>query len=114
MGEPVTFLFGIAARMMRHILVDHARVRGAVKRGGDQRRITLGDAVALNPEIHEPEILDLDDALNRPARFDARKAAIIELRYFGGMNREEIACASGLTLATVKRDLRLGRGLVAT
>ena len=63
--------------------------------------------MAFSPHQHAPDILDVDEALSRLARVDERKAKVIELRYFGGMTREEVACASGLTLATVKRDLRL-------
>jgi RNA polymerase sigma factor (TIGR02999 family) len=105
--EDRSHFFGIAARLMRHILVDYARVRQAAKRGGGAVAVTLEETVAFSPYCHAPDILDVDDALTRLAQVDERKAKVIELRYFGGMSREEIACASGLTLATVKRDLRL-------
>ena len=100
--------FGIAARLMRLVLVDHARAHRAAKRGGgDAEMITLGDAEALSPG-RAPEVIEVHEALDELARVDERKAKVIELRYFGGMEREEIATALGLTLATVKRDLRLG------
>jgi RNA polymerase sigma factor (TIGR02999 family) len=99
--------FGIAAHLMRNILVDYARARRAAKRGGDAVHVTLSTAAGGSAASQAPDMIDLDDALNRLALLDQRKAKIIELRYFGGMTREEIACASGLTLSTVKRDLRL-------
>jgi RNA polymerase sigma factor (TIGR02999 family) len=99
--------FGIAARLMRMILVDHARVNHAAKRGGAAAAVTLDDCMAVSPE-RAPDVLEIDEALSRLASVDERKAKVIELRYFGGMDREEVAEAMGLTVATVKRDLRLG------
>ena len=102
--EDRSHFFGIAARLMRRILVDHARARDAGKRGGSA--VTLKETVAFSPN-HALNILEVDDALCRLSQVDKRKANVIELRYFGGMTREETACALGLTVATVKRDLRL-------
>ena len=99
--------FGIAARLMRIILVDHARARHAAKRGGAAAAVTLDDCMAVSPS-RAPYVLEIDEALDRLAAVDERKAKVIELRYFGGMNREEVAAALGLTVPTVKRDLRLG------
>lgn len=99
--------FGIAARLMRNVLVDHARASRAAKRGGSATRMTLDDTAVLS-ESNKPDILDLDTALTRLAKIDGRKAMAIELRYFGGLSREEVGTALGITLATVKRDLRLG------
>ena len=99
--------FGIAARLMRLVLVDYARARLAVKRGGGAPVITLDETIAFSPNNSPPEILELDQALDRLAEVDQRKAKLIEFRYFGGMTREEIASTAGLTVATVKRDLRL-------
>ena len=99
--------FGIAARLMRLILVDHARARRAAKRGGARDAVTLHDCMAHSP-ARAPDVLEIDEALDRLALVDERKAKVIELRYFGGMDREEVAVALGLTIATVKRDLRLG------
>ena len=96
--------FGIAARLMRRILVDHAREHRAKKRGGDVSLVSLDESPALSP----PDILEIDEALRRLAQVDERKARVIEMRYFGGMSRQEIAQVAGLTVATVKRDLRLG------
>jgi RNA polymerase sigma factor (TIGR02999 family) len=99
--------FGIAARLMRQILVDHVRSQRAAKRGGNAMPVTLNDAHALSPESRAPDVLDLDRALSRLAEFDGRKSDIVEFRYFGGMTREEIASALGVSVGTVKRDLSL-------
>ena len=111
-GQPVQWenrahFFGIAARLMRMILVDYARTRRAAKRGGDEAPVTLKDCMAATPE-RAPDLLEVNEALERLAEVDERKAKVIELRYFGGMDREEVAAALGLTIPTVKRDLRLG------
>lgn len=99
--------FGIAARLMRHILVDYARAHHAAKRGGDVVAVSLEDTRVLSP-TRAPDVLEVSEALDELAKVDERKAKVIELRYFGGMDREEIATALSLTVATVKRDLRLG------
>jgi RNA polymerase sigma factor (TIGR02999 family) len=111
-SEPIQWecrahFFAIAARLMRHILVDYARAHRAVKRGGEAVTVTLDEMVALSPS-QAPDLLDVDQALTRLEQWDQRKGKVIELRYFGGMRVEEIATACGLTTATVKRDLRLG------
>jgi RNA polymerase sigma factor (TIGR02999 family) len=100
--------FGIAARTMRMVLVGYARSYGAIKRGGEALVVTLEEAVTLSSD-RVPDILEVDEALNRLAQVDERKANVIELHYFGGMTREETACALGLTVSTVKRDLRLAQ-----
>ena len=104
--ENRSHFFGIAARLMRLVLVDHARARRAAKRGGGSDPMTLEETVALSPG-HAPDVLEVDEAMCRLAEVDERKAKVTELRYFGGMRRDEIAVALGLTLPTVKRDLRL-------
>ena len=111
-AEPVQWenrahFYGIAARLMRIILVDHARANHSAKRGGDAAPITLDDCMAATPG-RGIDVLEVHEALDRLAEVDERKARVIELRYFGGMDREEVAAALGLTLSTVKRDLRLG------
>ena len=105
--EGRSHFFGIAARLMRSVLVDYSRARRAAKRGGDALPVTLHETAAFAPDGLAPDILEMDDALNRLSRVDERKASVIEMRYFGGMTREEIACAIGVSEATVKRDLRL-------
>jgi RNA polymerase sigma factor (TIGR02999 family) len=99
--------YGIAARTMRLILVDHARARNAAKRGGAAEVITLDDWMAVSPQ-RAPDVLEVDAALRRLAEVDERKAKVIEMRFFGGMDREEVATVLGMSVATVKRDIRLG------
>jgi RNA polymerase sigma-70 factor (ECF subfamily) len=105
--EGRSHFFGIAARLMRNVLVDYSRSRHAAKRGGTATPVTLEDVAELSAG-RLPDVIEVDQALNRLARHDERKAKVIELRYFGGMSREEIAGAMNLTVSTVKRDLRLG------
>ena len=99
--------FGLAARLMRIILVDHARSNHAAKRGGGVGCVTLTDGAGL-AHGREPDVLEINEALERLSEVDERKARVIEMRYFGGMDREEVASALGLTVSTVKRDQRLG------
>ena len=99
---------GIAARAMREILIEHARGRAARKRGGGAVRLTLDDLAApvAAPSV---DVLALDEALERLARFDERHARVVELRYFGGLSVEETAAAMKLSPATVKRAWTLAR-----
>ena len=111
-SEPVQWenrahFFGIAARLMRLVLVDYSRSRHAEKRGGMAGAVTLEETMVLS-SAQAPDVLAVNEALDQLARVDERKAQVIELRYFGGMDREEIATALALTVPTVKRDLRLG------
>jgi RNA polymerase sigma factor (TIGR02999 family) len=92
---------------MRLILVDYARAHGAAKRGGDAVAVSLEETSVLSAS-RAPDVLEVSEALDQLSKVDERKGKVIELRYFGGMDREEIATALGLTVATVKRDLRLG------
>jgi RNA polymerase sigma factor (TIGR02999 family) len=91
----------IAANTMRRVLVDHARERGAVKRGGDRRRVTLRSSIAVDDR--DIDILALDEALRTLAGFDPAGARVVELRFFGGLTIEETAEAMGSSPATVKR-----------
>lgn len=103
--------FGVAAEIMRRILVDHARARHAAKRGGDAKRVTLGDADAADESSERGlDILALHDALERLAALDAAQARVVELRYFGGLNIEETAEAMSISPATVKREWAVARG----
>ncbi|MEZ4450516.1 MAG: ECF-type sigma factor [Nannocystaceae bacterium] len=95
----------IAARQMRHILVDHARRRAADKRGGPARPIPFEEASFVTDR---PEALcALDDAIAALAEVDERKARVVELRHFGGMTQQEIAEVLGVHVNTVARDLRM-------
>jgi RNA polymerase sigma-70 factor, ECF subfamily len=97
--------FAVAARVMRHLLVDHARSHLYQKRGGGAVQVTLGDALDVSAGGHEvTDVLALNEALERLAQFDARKAQIIELRYFGGLSVEETAAALDVSDITVKRE----------
>lgn len=98
--------FAFAARLMRQILVDHARTRSAEKRGGGIAKIPLNEAVDLVQD-HPPEFLALNEALDRLAGLNPRKAEIIELRYFGGLSVEETAEVLDTSAATVSREQRL-------
>jgi len=98
-----THFFAVAARVMRHLLVDYARSRRYAKRGGGALQVTLDEAAAASPEP-PVDLLALDEALNRLAGFDERKGQIIELRYFSGLSVEETAEALGISAITVKRE----------
>jgi len=97
--------FGVAAQLMRQILVDHARARAAAKRGGGEAKLSL-DAGLQYSEERSQELVALDDALTDLAKLDPRKAKVVELRYFGGLSVEETAEALGVSVATVGRELR--------
>jgi RNA polymerase sigma factor (TIGR02999 family) len=101
--------FGIAAEVMRRVLVDHARARQAAKRGGGVQRITLGDAMVASSDVEDADVLALHEALERLALLDADQARLVELRYFAGMTIEESAEALGVSPATVKREWALAR-----
>jgi RNA polymerase sigma factor (TIGR02999 family) len=98
----------IAARAMRQILVDHAKAKRRQKRGGNDIQVTLYEAQVA---AHEdgPDVLDIEDALNRLADIDARKAQIIELNIYGGLSYQEIAEVVSISVATVERELRFSR-----
>ena len=100
--------FGITARLMRRVLVDHARSRGYQKRGGGAHRVTLDENLAITPAA-EVDFVELDAALTRLEALDERKCQIIEMRFFGGFTVEETAQALGVSPDTVKRDWRLAK-----
>lgn len=100
--------FALSARIMRRILIDHARKHGASKRGDGADALPLDEAAFL-PAADHPELLALDQAMNRLADRDPEQARIVELRYFGGLDREEIACVLGISSATVTRRWRMAR-----
>ena len=100
--------FGVAAQMMRRILVDFARERETAKRGCAARQVALEEAVFVS-RSHGSEIIALDDALNTLAEFDPRKSRIVELRFFAGLDVEETAAVLQVSPRTVKREWRLAR-----
>jgi RNA polymerase sigma factor (TIGR02999 family) len=100
--------FGVAAHAMRHVLVDHARSRDRLKRGGGALKVALDEAVDVADE-EAAELVALDDALRSLAAFDERKARVVELRYFGGLTTEEAAEVLGESPATVERDWSAAR-----
>jgi RNA polymerase sigma-70 factor, ECF subfamily len=97
--------FGVAARLMRQILVDHARKHAAAKRGGGEQPLSIGESAVFSPQ-RAANLVALDDALRGLAKFDPRKSRIIELRYFGGLSMEEIEEVEGIAAATVRRQMR--------
>lgn len=100
--------YAVAARMMRRVLVDHARGRSRSKRGGDRIRVDLATADIRSP-APEADLLVLDEALTRLAEHSERTVRILELAYFGGLTREAVADVLGISSRTVDRDLKLGR-----
>jgi RNA polymerase sigma factor (TIGR02999 family) len=103
---------GLASRVMRHLLVDHARARRTAKRGLGATAVPLEDVAWLGDEQVET-ISELDEALQRLEGIDERRTRILEQRYFGGLTLEETAEALGISLATVKRELRSARAWLA-
>jgi len=95
--------FAVAAKAMRQILVDHARLQQRKKRGAGVSKVELDEAALISPE-QSTEILDLNDALERLASLDRRAAQGVELRYFGGLNQDEIAEVLKVSAVTVRRD----------
>ena len=104
--ESRSHFFGVAAHLMRQILVDYARQKRSDKRGGDVEKVSIEDTVSFAP-VRGRDIEALDDALNALAKIDARKVQVIELRFFGGFSVEETAQALGISVATVGREQRL-------
>ena len=104
--------FAIASRVMRRILVDHARTKASQRRGGDFRRITLDTPIAAmgTPDV---DIIDLDDALNRLSALNERRARVVELRFFSGLDFPEIAELMELSRATVVNEARFARAWLA-
>lgn len=103
--------YALAARVLRHILVDHAKASKRQKRGGGALRVTWDEAILRNCE-NPPAILDLDDALKALAVQDARKSDVLELICFGGMTYDEVASALHISPATVHRELSMAKAWV--
>lgn len=105
--------FGAAARAMRNILVDQARRKGSLKRGGDRKRVDSDDVEPFIEPISE-DILSLDEALKELEQQDERKARIVMLHYFAGMTLDETAAALGISVPTVQREWRFTRSWLFT
>lgn len=100
--------FAVAAQVMRHILVDHARTRNYAKRGGGATKLPLDEATALTAQ-RAAELIALDDALKDLSALDPRRSQIIELRFFGGLSMEETAEVMNISPSTVQREWRAAK-----
>ena len=113
-GDPVAFqnrahFLALSAQTMRRILIDHARGKRRKKRGGPQQQVSLTAVDGWNPVAFDEDLLDLDQAMRDLARADARAARVVEMRFFGGLQENEVAAALGVSAITVKRDWRVAR-----
>jgi RNA polymerase sigma-70 factor, ECF subfamily len=100
--------YAVAARVMRHILVDHARAGKRQKRGNGLEHVALNEAVLVSPNSG-PDISALDESLQRLAVHDARKSQVVELLFFGGLTYDEVGAVLGISPATVDRELRMAK-----
>jgi RNA polymerase sigma factor (TIGR02999 family) len=100
--------FGVAATLMRHILVQFAREQQAEKRGGQTIRVSLSEAAVIGAR-QNPDLVALDDALTALEKLDPRQARTVELRFFGGLSLEEVAEVLQVSLSTVRRDWRMAQ-----
>jgi RNA polymerase sigma factor (TIGR02999 family) len=100
--------FAMSSRLMRRVLVDFARSKGYQKRGGDAQKVSLDEALIVTQEPGQ-DLVALDDALTALAAFDARKAQVVEMRFFGGLSVEETAEALKVSVDTVMRDWKLAK-----
>jgi len=107
--ESRNHFFAIAAKMMRRILVDHARTRHRDKRGGDDVKLQLDQAMNVAVDEQNVDLIALDDALNRLEKLDPQQARVVELRYFSGLSLEETAEALNISRATAARDWAMAK-----
>ena len=105
--------FAVAATAMRQILVNHAKAQQRQKRGGGASKVDLDTAALISPE-QTKTVLDVDEALERLAELDSRKAQVVELKYFGGLNQDEIAEVLKISIVTVRRDWLFARAWLYT
>jgi RNA polymerase sigma-70 factor (ECF subfamily) len=113
-SQPITYqdrahFFAIAAQTMRRILIDYARARIADKRGGPMERVSLSAVDGWNPVAQSEDVIFLDEALTKLGKADPRAARVVELRFFGGLEEEEVAEVLGVSVITVKRDWKVAR-----
>lgn len=111
--EDRVHFFAVAARVMRHVLVDHAKSRRRAKRGGAAAKISLDDVVVVSAAPEE-NLLDLHEALEQLATIDQRKSDLVEMVYFGGLSQAEAGAALGISEATVQREIRLAKAWLHT
>ena len=107
-----THFFALASRLMRRVLVDHAKSRSRIKRNAGARELTAVESLALPPQ--DFDVVALDDALESLIQLEPRLAQVIELHYFGGLTYDQIAESVGVSAATVHRDIRLARAWLVT
>ncbi len=100
--------YAVAARTLRHILVDYAKARKRDKRGGGIENVPIEEAILVGPESYRG-LVDLDDALNALAEHDPKKAKVVELLFFGGLTYEEAAAVLGISRATVHREMKVAK-----
>jgi RNA polymerase sigma factor (TIGR02999 family) len=100
--------FGVASQVMRRILVDYARGKQRIRRGGKQQKVSLDNVLLVSPDRSE-EVLAVHESLSRLEMLDARQARIVELRYFGGLTVEEVAEVLGISAKTVMRELNVAK-----
>ena len=100
--------YAVAAKLMRHVLVDFARSRDRIKRGGALEQVSLDEALTITAD-HTAELLDLDEALTTLSKLDERQSLIVELRFFGGLTEAEIAEVLKVSERTIQSDWRLAR-----
>jgi RNA polymerase sigma factor (TIGR02999 family) len=113
-GKPVRWegrahFFGVAARLMRQILVDHARARDAIKRGGGEATEPIAAALSVTVQAMDVGVIALDRALVELSELDPQQARVVELRFFGGLTVEETAEVLGISTGTVKREWSMAR-----
>jgi RNA polymerase sigma-70 factor, ECF subfamily len=113
-SKPINFkdrahFFAVGAQTMRRILIDYARARIAEKRGGEQQRLTLSAVEGWNPVAHTEDAIALDEVLSKLEKADPRAARVVELRFFGGLQENEIAEVLNVSVITVKRDWKVAR-----
>jgi RNA polymerase sigma factor (TIGR02999 family) len=113
-SKPIEFndrahFFAIAAQTMRRILIDHARARVAEKRGGDQEQLSLSAVEGWSPVARNEDMLLLDEALSKLEKADARAARVVELRFFAGLQEQEVAEVLNVSIITVKRYWKVAR-----
>lgn len=107
--ESRTHFFGIAARLMRQILIDYAKTKHRAKRGGSQDNVPLEEALTIGVSETDIDLLALDEALNRLAEKETELAQVVELKFFSGLDISEIAEVLGVSKSTVKRDWAIAR-----